>query len=98
MAAPCSCRVVGVDRDVLVREVREEDLGLCTLARERDLVLDLITIDRLLERGEVVGDRGAAGAYLDALDRDVERERRGKPIPPTQRRARRLNDAAPVGV
>ncbi len=39
--SPPSCRVVGVDRHVLVREVGEEDLGLGALAGQADLVLDL---------------------------------------------------------
>src|ERR1019366_6881236 len=86
--------VVGVDGDVLVREVGEEDLGLGALAGQHDLVLDLIALDRLRERLLVVGDRGAARADLDALDRDVNgersRSRHGRPDG--------LHDPPPVGV
>src|ERR1700730_2329187 len=74
-APPCvfvgSCRVVGVDGHVLVREVREEDLGLGTLARQAYLVLDLIPLHRPRQSGLVIGNRGALTAHLDPLDGDV---------------------------
>src|ERR1700680_1370343 len=66
-----SCRVVGVDAHVLVREIGEEHLRLGALAGQADLVLDLLALHRLRERRLVVGDRGTRRAHLDALDRDV---------------------------
>ena len=62
--------------------------------RQPDLVLDLQARGGGLQRGLVVGDGGAAGADDDALDRDVERQRRG----PRQRLAHGLGDPAPVRV
>src|ERR1035441_5195520 len=89
-----SCRVVGVDGHVLVREVGEEHLGLGALAREGDLVLDLHALHRPRERGLVVGDRRPGGADLDALDGDVHSEWRGGGRA-RERGADRLDDPPP---
>src|SRR4029077_2442010 len=91
---PLSCRVLGVDAYVLLREVGEEHLGLGALARQADLVFQLAALDGLEERVLVVGDRGAPGADGDALDRHVHGQRRR----PGQRAADSLDDASPVGV
>src|SRR5664280_1349106 len=92
--APISCRVVGVDGDVLMREVGEEQLGLGALAGEPDLVLDLRHRDGARERLLVVGDRCSPGAHLDALDGDVDGQRVGA----RERAPDGLDDASPVGV
>src|SRR3954453_14389524 len=49
-----SRRVVRVDRHVLVREVREEHLGLAALAWKRERVLHLVALHGGLEVGELV--------------------------------------------
>ena len=61
---------------------------------QRDLVFDFLALQRLLQRGFVVVDRGAGRAHVDALERDVHRQRRR----PRQGRADGLDDPAPVGV
>src|ERR1035441_10126781 len=66
-----SCRVVGVDGHVLVRQVREEHLGLGALAGQADLVFELAALHRCVELALVVGDRGTPPADGNALDRDV---------------------------
>src|SRR3954469_8611452 len=86
--------VVGIDRHVAVREVGEEDLGLEAVARQPDDVLDLVARDEVGERRHVEARRGAARADRDALDGDVDRERRGV----GERAADGLRDAAPVRV
>src|SRR5213593_1826411 len=87
-------RVFGIDADVLVAQVGEEDLGLEAVAGQSDDVLDLVAGDGLGDGRSVVGERHALGAQLDALDGDVERQRRRV----GQRRADGLGDASPVGV
>src|SRR2546423_9525536 len=89
-----SRRVLRVDAHVLVAQVGEEDLGLGAVAGQPDHVLDLVAGDRLDEGVGVVGQGRAGGADLDALDGDVERQRRGA----GQRRADGLRDAPPVGI
>src|SRR3954452_8168957 len=46
---PGSCRVLGVYSDVLVSQVAEEDLCLRSLARQADLVFQLVGLHRLGE-------------------------------------------------
>src|SRR3954454_23243948 len=90
-----SRRVLRVDRHVLVREVREEDLGLAALARDRERELDLAAGHRLLEVGELRRIEGVAVAGRDhaaALDLEVDHERW------RQHRTGGLEDAAIVGV
>src|SRR4051812_17614128 len=48
-------RVLRVDRHVLVREIGEEDLGLATLARDRERELDLVRRHGLLEVSKLGG-------------------------------------------
>src|SRR3954454_24305927 len=91
-----SGRVFGIDRHVFVSQIGEEDLGVGARVggSDRDLEVDLVALDRSLQRGRVMGDAGAARAHRDALDRDVDRQRRAA----RQGRADCLDDAAPVGV
>src|SRR4051794_21708771 len=89
-----SGRVVGIDRHVAVGQVGEEDLGLEALPGKADDVLDLLAGDALGERREVERTGRPAGADRDALDRDVELERRGV----RERAADGLGDRAPVRV
>src|SRR5436305_1268623 len=89
-----SCRVLRVDAHVLVREVGEEHLGLRAAARQLDLELDLVALHRGVERLRVVGHHRSRRAHANALDRHVERERRGF----GKRAADRLHDPPPVGV
>src|SRR3954452_17778269 len=87
-------RVLGVDGDVRVREVGEEDLRLVPVAGQADDVLDLGAGDLRGERLGVVRHRRPARAHLDALDRDVERHRRRV----DEGHAGGLGDPAPVRV
>src|ERR1700733_8912501 len=66
--------VFGIQRHVLVSEVGEVQLGLGALAREADLVLDLLALDSRLQGLLVVRHVLAPSAHLDPLDRDVDRE------------------------
>src|SRR3954454_4846424 len=75
-----SRRVLRVDRHVLVREVREEDLGLAALAGQRQDVLHLVAADRILETAQLLrGQRHALprAHHLPALDLEVDQERPG---------------------
>src|SRR3954469_13079576 len=89
-----SGRVVGIDRHVAVGQVGEEDLGLVALSGKADDVLDLLAPHALGERRQIDRPRRAARADRDALDRDVQLERRGV----GERTADGLGDPAPVGV
>src|SRR3954451_647155 len=89
-----SGRVVGIDRHVAVGQVGEEDLGLVALSGKADDVLDLLAPHALGERRQIERPRRAARADGDALDRDVQLERRGV----GERAADGLGDPAPVGV
>src|SRR4051794_36308208 len=89
-----SGRVLGIDRHVAVGQVGEEDLGLVALPGEADDVLDLLARDALGQRRKVERPPRAARADRDALDRDVQLERRGV----GERAADGLGDPAPVGV
>src|SRR5664279_615820 len=71
-----SCRVVGVDPDVLMPEVGEEDLGLGPLPRQADLVLELGALHGRLKRLLVVADRRTGRADVHPLDSHVDGERR----------------------
>src|SRR4051812_48246037 len=53
LTACSSCRVLRVDRHVLVREVGEVDLRLAALAGDGEGVLDLVAAHRLLERAQL---------------------------------------------
>src|SRR5258708_4285015 len=86
--------VIRIDRHVLLREVREEHLGLGALAGQSDLVLDLLALHEAVELELVVGDRSAGRADLHALDRHVDGQRRGA----GERAADGLHDASPVRI
>src|SRR3954467_6457 len=88
---PASGRVVGIDRHVAVGQVGEEDLGLVALAGQADDVLDLLAGGALGGGRDIEGARRAARAHRDALDRDVDLERRRV----GERAADRLRDPAP---
>src|ERR1035441_8723922 len=90
----CSCRVLSVYPDILVRQVGEEDLRLRPLAGQTYLVLDLIPLNGLRERVLVVVDRHARRAHERALDRQTHGEWRGS----RQGGARGLDQPSPVGV
>src|SRR3954469_22772731 len=73
-----SCRVLRVDGHVVMREVREEDLGLAALAGNRERELDLLSLRGVLELAQLVlGQRHpVAGAHdLVPLDLEVDDER-----------------------
>src|ERR1700748_505766 len=89
-----SGRVFGIEAHIFVAEVREEPLGLGALAREVDLVLDLIALHGGPERLGVMGHALAALAHRHALDRHVAGERRGA----GHGHPDRLDDPAPVGI
>src|SRR3954451_22896738 len=76
MPAASSCRVFGVDGDVAVAEVGEEDLGLGAVAGKADLVLDLRAGRGGAERLRVVRHSRTGAADRDPLDVDVELKRR----------------------
>src|SRR5204863_10128348 len=94
MSRCLSCRVLRVDRHVLVAQIGEEDLGLRAVAGQRDRVLDLPARRGGVHRIGVVGHRRAVAAQDDALDRDVERER----CRPRQRLPDGLRDTPPVRI
>src|SRR3954466_9544612 len=73
-----SCRVLRVDRDVVVGQVREEDLRLPALAGNRERELDLLALHRVLEPAQLLlgQRRPVPGAHdLVALDLEVDHER-----------------------
>src|SRR4051812_19432349 len=92
-----SGRVVGIDRHVAVGQIREEHLGLVALPGKAHDVLDLLARDALGERRQVEGTRRAARADRDALDRDVELERRGVGERAARRRAASPRPPPPRG-
>src|SRR4051812_9641072 len=87
--------VFGIDGHVVVREVGEENLGLATLAGNRQDELHLAALNRVTELAQLVLGQwhALAGArHLVALDLEVNHERAVDGL------ARSLQDAPVVGV
>src|ERR1700722_3494938 len=100
MAGVPSRGVLGVDTDVLVGQVGEENLGLLAISWQHDFVIDLRALQGRPKLGLelVLAEHGRSGrADLDALDRDIQGQVASSEALAAERAAYGLHRTAPVG-